>query len=64
MENGGGQLTEEESGFIYEKEDLVTLRPGREHAWLDSVIEQTLQIFRCRLLRVSIPSTFVRVGSG
>lgn len=64
MENDGGQLYEEESGFIYEKEDLVTLRPGREHAWLDGVIERTLQIFRCRLLRVSMPSIFFQVGSG
>ncbi|MCJ1462368.1 hypothetical protein MMC07_000968 [Pseudocyphellaria aurata] len=51
MENSGGQLTEEESAFIYEKEDLITLRPGREHAWLDDIIEKTLKIFRCRLLR-------------
>lgn len=51
MENDGGQLYEEESGFIYDKEDLVTLRPGREHAWLDGIIERTLQIFRCRLLK-------------
>lgn len=64
MENDGGPLYEEESGFIYEKEDLVTLRPGREHAWLDSIIERALQMFRCRLLMVSILSTFVQVGSG
>lgn len=30
--------------FIFEKEDLITLRPGREHAWLDALIEQALKI--------------------
>ena len=54
MENDGGQLFEEESGFIYEKEDLITLRPGREYAWLDGMIEHILQIFRCRLTMVSL----------
>ena len=53
MENDGGQLFEEESGFIYEKEDLITLRPGKEHAWLDGIIERILQAFRCRLTMVS-----------
>ena len=53
MENDGGQLFEEESGFIYEKEDLITLRPGREHAWLDGLIERILRVFRCRLTIVS-----------
>lgn len=50
MENNGGQLYEEESEFIYEKEDLITIRPGREYAWLDGFIERLLQICRCRLL--------------
>lgn len=52
MENGGGHLFEEESDFVYEKEDLVTLRPGREHAWLDGILERVLQTCRCRLLLV------------
>lgn len=34
MEDHGGQLFEESMRFIYEKEDLVTLRPGRAAAWL------------------------------
>ena len=54
MENDGGQLPEAESSFIYEKEDLVTLRPGREHAWLDTLLERILRLCRCRLLLVSI----------
>ena len=53
MENKGGQLFKEESAFIYVKEDLVTLRPGREYAWLDGALEYLLQILRCRILRVS-----------
>ena len=52
MENDGGLLYEEESDFIYGKEDLVSLRPGREHAWLDTVLERLLQKCRCRLLLV------------
>ena len=53
MENDGGQLYEEESSFIYEKEDLITLRPEREYAWLDSIIERILHAFRCKLITVS-----------
>lgn len=58
MENDGGQLFEEESEFIYEKEDLVTIRPGREHAWLDGGIEKLLQMCRCRLLRVCLTPAY------
>ena len=54
MESGGGMLFEEESNFIYEREDLITLRPAREHAWLDNVIERTLLKLRCRCLEVRI----------
>lgn len=50
MENSGGQLYEEESDFIYGKEDLITIRPGREYAWLDGFIERLLQICRCRIM--------------
>lgn len=52
MENDGGQVFEEESGWVYDKEDLITLRPGREHAWLDGFLERMLKVCRCRLLRV------------
>lgn len=54
MENDGGQLFEEDMGFIYEKEDLVTLRPGREYAWLDGLLERTLKVLRCRLIKASL----------
>jgi len=39
--------------FIYRKEDLVTLRPGREHAWLDSQVEKLLKACDGRLVQVS-----------
>jgi len=31
--------------FIYNKEDLITLRPGRESAWLDATVEKILKLF-------------------
>ncbi|KAL2055848.1 hypothetical protein ABVK25_004092 [Lepraria finkii] len=64
MENDGGQLFEEESEFIYEKEDLVTIRPGREHAWLDGGIEKLLQMCRCRLLRFFFVSKQIKEKTG
>ncbi|KAI4169579.1 MAG: hypothetical protein LQ343_005599 [Gyalolechia ehrenbergii] len=54
MEKGGGQLFEEEMSWIYEKEDLVTLRPGREHAWLDGILERLLSLCRGKFVRVSV----------
>ena len=55
MENDGGQLFEEDMAFIYEKEDLITLRPGREYAWLDGVLERTLKLLRCKVTKVRLP---------
>jgi hypothetical protein len=46
-------LVDEESGFIYRKEDLITLRDGREMAFLDSFTEKVLKIFHCPFLQVS-----------
>ena len=54
MEKGGGQLFEEEMSWVYDKEDLVTLRPGREHAWLDGILERVLKVCRCRVTRVRL----------
>ena len=36
-------LCEPDARFIYEKEDLVSLRGGRENAWLDSGVEGMLK---------------------
>ena len=61
MENDDGQLYEKEMEYIYEKADLVTLRPGRERAWLDGTIETILKVCRCRLLRVSLDGLLGRI---
>ncbi|KAM0123629.1 hypothetical protein ACHAP3_010982 [Botrytis cinerea] len=45
-------LVDEEQGFIYEKNDLITLREGREGAYLDTMTERFLQIFHCAFLQV------------
>lgn len=44
-------LFDEENGFIYNKEDLIALRDGREMALLDNFIETLLKMFHCRLLQ-------------
>jgi len=36
-------LLEGDDDFIYNKEDLITLRPGRESAWLDAAVEKILK---------------------
>lgn len=46
-------LLKADSEFVYCKEDLVTLRPGRESAWLDYSVERLLDLLRCKLTRVS-----------
>lgn len=52
---GWKPVYEPESGYIYCKEDLITLRPGREHAWLDKSIEKFLRLAHCRPLEVRLP---------
>lgn len=47
-------LIKAERSFVRHRGDLVTLRPGREHAWLDSAIEHALRIFHCRFIEVII----------
>ena len=51
--NNEKPLVEEEGSFIYRKEDLVTLRPGREHAWLDSTVEKVLRVVDCSMIQAS-----------
>jgi hypothetical protein len=43
-------LVQAEATWIHHKDDLVTLRVGREHAWLDSIVEELLRLFHCRLV--------------
>jgi hypothetical protein len=40
----------DENSWIQYKEDLITLRPGREHAWLDAGIERLLRWCHCSLV--------------
>lgn len=46
-------LVEEEEAFAYHKEDLVTLRPVRDHSFVEeAVIENMLRKSHCRPLQV------------
>ena len=49
-----------ERKFTQWKEDLVTLRPGREHAWLDVSVEHLLRWLHCDLIEVSGLQTYGR----
>lgn len=53
MDNGK-PLLQGDSGFINEKEDLVTLRPGRENAWFDGFVERMLKMCHCKPLQVLV----------
>lgn len=44
-------LMQGDAEFIYNREDLITLRPGRETAWLDVFVERTLKLFPRRLVQ-------------
>ena len=48
--NNRQPLVEEEATWINHKEDMVSLRSGREHAWLDGMVEGLLRRFHCRLI--------------
>lgn len=39
-------LVDEEMEYLQYKEDLITLRPGRDHAWLDRRIERSIHILQ------------------
>ncbi|KAJ9603890.1 hypothetical protein H2200_011412 [Cladophialophora chaetospira] len=41
--NSEQPLESEDAQWILHKEDVVTLRPGREHAWLDAMVETLLR---------------------
>ena len=44
-------LAETDSGFILQKNDLVTIRAGRDHAWLDSFVESFLRWYSRPLIK-------------
>jgi hypothetical protein len=41
--------------YIYHKEDIITLKPGRENAWLDGLVERILQKLTCAPVKVISP---------
>ena len=45
-------VTSPESRFTMHSEDLVTLRPGRESLWLDSILEHLLRWCHCSFIEV------------
>lgn len=51
--NRNKPLIPAELEYIKHKEDLITLRPGRDHAWLDRSIERTLQFLPFDFVKVS-----------
>ena len=56
LKNERPQLLDEDAEYISRKEDLVTLRPGRETAWLDASVERMLKVIHCRPIEVRIKS--------
>lgn len=46
-------LKVDDARFIYEKEDLITLRPGREYAFLDAAVESFLRHMHLPFIAVS-----------
>jgi hypothetical protein len=50
-------LRSEDEIYIYRKEDMITLKPGRENAWLDGTIEKMLQKINCAPIRVRLFQT-------
>ncbi|PVI01372.1 hypothetical protein DM02DRAFT_727910 [Periconia macrospinosa] len=43
-------LRKDECEWVQHKEDLITLKPGREDSWLDGVVESALKLFHCRFI--------------
>ncbi|KAI4092361.1 MAG: hypothetical protein LQ339_007958 [Xanthoria mediterranea] len=56
-------LMEGDNEFIYRKEDLVTLRPGRESAWLDAFVERLLKMIHCKPVQYIFCSKETRLKS-
>ncbi|TVY90127.1 hypothetical protein LAWI1_G005360, partial [Lachnellula willkommii] len=50
----------DEESYIYHKEDIVALKPGREHSWLDTFVEKILHRMNCRVVRYILTSPELR----
>lgn len=57
---------EDEQEYVQHKEDLVTLRPGREHAFLDQCIEKCLHLFHGKVgfVQVSFRQSYITCDLG
>lgn len=44
-------LAKADNRFVYEREDLVSLKTGRENAWLDATVERALKYLHCRPIK-------------
>ena len=53
-------LVEEEASFVYDTEDLITLRPGRDCSIVDAFVEKMLRVFNCKPLQVSFVENGLR----
>ena len=52
-----------EQQYIMWKEDLLTLRPGRDHAWLDRGIESCLQVLQTRVPYIQVGKVRLEIAS-
>lgn len=52
IENDADMLAAGDDEFVYLKDDLVTLRTGREHAWLDDAVERMIQVVKFKPVQV------------
>lgn len=50
--NNRQTLGEVEATWIQHKEDIITLRTRRDHAWLDDIVEGFLKLCHCKLIDV------------
>lgn len=48
--NNRKALNQEEASWVHHRDDLITLKPGRDHAWLDGIVEGLLKICHCRFI--------------
>ena len=54
---------DDEQQYILWKEDLLTLRPGRDHAWLDRGIERCLQVLQTRVPCIKVGKVGLETAS-
>jgi len=53
-------LLHADTQYVYQKEDLVTLRPGREVSWLGESIVRVLNMMYCKPIQVGRSRVLLR----